>query len=205
MTAPETTGGSDPATARRRDAAGTRRLLLDVARRRFATNGYTATTVRDVTDEAGVNVALVSRYFTSKEGLFEACLTSTVAEFGPQASDAGAADEDLAGVLAAQLAGPGGQEQSYKLLLLLRTSGDERAEQIRLDILDRFTDALAAAAGHDPGDLRPDTRLRAEMLLCTLLGVALLRATTTLAPLAGAGEAALRDPLDDVVRALLRT
>ncbi len=62
------------AVPRRRDAAETRNLLLTAARSRFAANGYTATTVREIADDAGVNVSLISRYFSSKEGLFEACL-----------------------------------------------------------------------------------------------------------------------------------
>ena len=68
---------------RRRDAASTRQLLLDAARRRFARDGYAATTVRDIADDAGVNVALISRYFDSKEGLFEACLAAAVDELAP--------------------------------------------------------------------------------------------------------------------------
>src|SRR4051794_14153604 len=75
---PGPTAPGRPPGARRRDAAGTRQLLLDAARRRFAGNGYTATTVRDIADDAGVNVALINRYFTSKEGLFEACLVGAV-------------------------------------------------------------------------------------------------------------------------------
>src|SRR5690242_3532128 len=67
-------------TRRRRDAAQTRAALLDAARCRFARDGYAATTVRDIADDAGVNVALISRYFSSKEGLFEQCLTSAIDE-----------------------------------------------------------------------------------------------------------------------------
>src|SRR4051794_36587391 len=67
-----------PEGRRHRDAAKTRQLLLDAALRRFASDGYAATTVRDIADDAGVNVALISRYFESKEGLFEVCLTTAV-------------------------------------------------------------------------------------------------------------------------------
>src|SRR5687768_16792368 len=71
----ETQGAETPVARPRRDAARTRRRLLEAARRRFARDGYATSTVRDIADDAGVNVALISRYFTSKEGLFEACLT----------------------------------------------------------------------------------------------------------------------------------
>src|ERR1700712_3708486 len=57
-----------------RDADATRQMLLAAARRRFALDGYSSTTVRDIARDAGVNVSLINRYFDSKEGLFEACL-----------------------------------------------------------------------------------------------------------------------------------
>jgi AcrR family transcriptional regulator len=41
-----------PAANRSRDAAKTRQLLLDSARRRFAHDGYSATTVRDIAADA---------------------------------------------------------------------------------------------------------------------------------------------------------
>jgi len=40
-------------TARRRDSARTRKALLDAASRRFAQDGYSATTVRDIAEDAG--------------------------------------------------------------------------------------------------------------------------------------------------------
>src|SRR3954469_12795614 len=57
-----------------KDAVATRLLLVQAARRRFAFDGYRATTVREIAADAGVNVALINRYFLSKEGLFEACI-----------------------------------------------------------------------------------------------------------------------------------
>jgi len=127
-------------TARRRDAASTRRLLLSAARRGFARNGYAATTVRDIADEAGVNVALINRYFTSKEGLFEACLRGVGDELG----DTGAGRAQVPRTIARQLSGQHAHEHPNQLLLLLRSSGDVRAEQIRLGILRSFAERLAA-------------------------------------------------------------
>src|ERR1700744_3072446 len=66
--------GGPGVKVRHRDADETRQRLLQAARQRFAQDGYAATTVRDIAMEAGVNVALINRYFTSKEGLFEAYL-----------------------------------------------------------------------------------------------------------------------------------
>ena len=52
----------------------TRERLLTQARRQMWARGYDAVTLREVAQEAGVDVALVSRYFGGKRGLFAATL-----------------------------------------------------------------------------------------------------------------------------------
>lgn len=59
---------------RQRDADRTRTAILDAAQTLFSTRGFSNTGVRDVADLAGVNSALVGRYFGSKEGLFRAVM-----------------------------------------------------------------------------------------------------------------------------------
>jgi AcrR family transcriptional regulator len=184
---------------RRRDAAGTQQLLLDAAQRRFAYHGYAATTVRDIADEAGVNVALINRYFTSKEGLFEACLTGAVSEIGRTVS-AGVALDQVPQAIARQLAGAGAGRHPSQLLMLLRTSGDERADEIRLGVLRLFSERLAGATGRPPDD---QLLLRAQIALCAALGMALLRSTAALEPLASAGEQELVPPITDLINGLL--
>jgi len=52
----------------------TRAAILEAAKKIFAAKGFDAATVRDICTEAGVNIALVSRYFGSKSGLYaEVC------------------------------------------------------------------------------------------------------------------------------------
>lgn len=48
----------------------TRAAILDAARRLFAERGHAATTIRDIAAEAGIDAALVMRYFGSKDELF---------------------------------------------------------------------------------------------------------------------------------------
>lgn len=50
----------------------TRQLLLDTAGRHFQHAGYSASALRDIAGEAGVDVALIAHYFGSKPGLFTA-------------------------------------------------------------------------------------------------------------------------------------
>jgi AcrR family transcriptional regulator len=188
---------------RRRDAAGTQQSLLDAARRRFAADGYAATTVRDIADEAGVNVALINRYFTSKEGLFKACLTGAADELGRTVA-ANVTLDQVPEAIARQLAGPHTGKHPSLLVLLLRSSGDARADQIRLGVLRSFAERLAATAGRLPGD--PDDErllLRAQIALAAALGIALLRSTAAMEPLASAGEQELVEPLREMINALL--
>ncbi|MEV4094957.1 TetR family transcriptional regulator [Streptosporangium saharense] len=58
------------AEIRRRDREGTRCRILDAARRLFAELGYDQVTMRLISAEAGVNIALINRYFGTKRELF---------------------------------------------------------------------------------------------------------------------------------------
>jgi AcrR family transcriptional regulator len=58
--------------------AVTRRAILDAARARFATDGFTSATIRKIAADAGVDASLVMQYFGSKDELF-----ATVMDLGP--------------------------------------------------------------------------------------------------------------------------
>lgn len=60
-------------------AADTRSAILDAAEHLFATAGYAATTLRQLTAQAGVNLAAVHYHFGSKEDLARALLLDRVA------------------------------------------------------------------------------------------------------------------------------
>ncbi|WP_433077122.1 TetR family transcriptional regulator [Dactylosporangium sp. CA-052675] len=186
---------------RRRDAAKTRALLLDAARARFARDGYRTTTLRDIAEDAGVNVALIARYFTSKEGLFEACLTAAVDELRRETGDVPLREVHL--VIAEQAARIGPEGAPGQLALLLRSSGDERADEIRRGVLRTSAERLAAAAGREPGD--EEVLLRAQMVLAASLGIVLLRSVGAMEPLQSADRDALAGPLRDLIAALLPT
>jgi AcrR family transcriptional regulator len=52
----------------------TRKRLMDAAEDLFATHGIAGTSLREITDQAGVNMALVKYHFGSKNGLVEETL-----------------------------------------------------------------------------------------------------------------------------------
>lgn len=56
---------------KKRDAEATTERILVAAQQTFHDKGYDAATTREIADRAGVNLALITRYFGSKRGLFE--------------------------------------------------------------------------------------------------------------------------------------
>jgi AcrR family transcriptional regulator len=74
------TGDKATATRRPHDAEASRRALLDAARRVFDEVGYDRATTREIGERAGVDPALIARYFDSKEGLFIAAIAAGSAE-----------------------------------------------------------------------------------------------------------------------------
>jgi AcrR family transcriptional regulator len=62
----------------------TKNNLIKAATSLFAKMGYSATSVKQIADEAGVNVSLVSYYFGGKEGLYRSCLEAHMGDIGNQ-------------------------------------------------------------------------------------------------------------------------
>src|ERR1700743_2533747 len=57
-------------------AADKREHILVIAERLFGEKGFDGTSVRDIAQSAGVNLAMISYYFGSKEKLLEALVTA---------------------------------------------------------------------------------------------------------------------------------
>ena len=56
---------------KKRDSEATKSAILAAAKRAFTAKGFDSAGVREIAADAGVNVALINRYFGSKEGLFQ--------------------------------------------------------------------------------------------------------------------------------------
>lgn len=186
-----------------KDAAVTRSFLVRAARRRFATEGYRAATVRRIAADAGVNVALINRYFGSKEGLFEACLQRSVEELRSDQGDPTDLDQLISRLAAHVVDEPDGDDP-LQLMLLLRSSGDEQADRIRRRTLESYTERLALIAGWRADDpLTEPLLLRAQIAIATMLGLVMLRTAVGVQPLTSAGAEALSEPFRQVLRVLL--
>jgi AcrR family transcriptional regulator len=73
---------------RKRQAAETRARVAGAARRVFAERGYSAATITDVADAAGVAIPTVYKIYRSKPGLLAAVIDAWRAEFVPESFDA---------------------------------------------------------------------------------------------------------------------
>jgi AcrR family transcriptional regulator len=153
---------------RRRDATATRSAILEAASRRFACQGYQCARVREIAADAGVDAAMVNRYFGSKEGLF--------AEVIERAFDIRYLIEGDRATIAERLARRMvyGQEyiagdQRIPLLLMLRSATDPHAADLIRPCLDR--NVLRPLAGILDG---PDAEVRAAMVIAQCTGFAIL-------------------------------
>jgi AcrR family transcriptional regulator len=73
---------SEPAARRRLSADDRRAEISSAARSLFATNGYHATTTRELARAAGVSDALLYRHFGSKQELLDHVITEAIETFG---------------------------------------------------------------------------------------------------------------------------
>jgi AcrR family transcriptional regulator len=170
-------------TGRRPGPTRTRGAILDAARSAFAARGYDAVSVRAVAREAGVDPALVHRFFGSKEQLFVAALELPVAPGALVAALlAGGVEgvgERLARTLLTLWDSPGG---FAPFLALVRGAVDNEAaatmlrEFLTREVLGR----IAAVAAPD----RPE--LRASLAGSQVVGLAMARYIVRVPPLAGA-------------------
>jgi AcrR family transcriptional regulator len=184
-------------TGRRPGTSSTREQIVAAAARCFAAAGYDATSVRQVAAEAGVDPALVRRFFGGKEPLFTAVASALI-------------DPDRA--LAAVTAGPPGDAGDRLLSYFLGLLGDvaqpgpflglvraavtseHAAGLLRQFLAEKVLGEIAAALGADQPELR------AALAASQLVGLAVARYAVRLGPLAAAGQAELSRWIGPVIQ-----
>lgn len=171
---------------RPRNAAATRAAILEAARLRFVAHSYDNVGLREVAAAVGVDAALVSRYFGSKEELFNEVLACSgdgseifdgpVETFGVR----------LAGVLVSQ---PIKEVKMDWLLIMLRSSSSPKALELIRARTRRFQASMAEWIGG------PDAELRAQVAGCLLLGAMLNSVLSGEAVLDPVGQARFAEKL----------
>ncbi len=132
---------------RPRNAAATRALILEAAESRFARDSYDDVGMRDIAGDAGVDPALIVRYFGSKEGLFRAALDhchegSTLFDGDRETFATRIAHEIVYGTKS--------PKKMQGLQMILRSISSARAmEVVQQQSCERFMNPLAAWIGGD--------------------------------------------------------
>lgn len=70
-------------------------LILEAAKTVFVRKGFAAASMQEISDEAGINKALLHYYFRSKEKLFQTAFTSIFSKFIPKAMSIFGSDKPL--------------------------------------------------------------------------------------------------------------
>lgn len=184
--------GKTSSARRPHDAAASRQALLEAAGRLFDEVGYERATTREIGERAGVDPALIARYFDCKEGLFLAAIAAGAGEeeldFEPQALLAfliGRWDERGHSPVSRALASP--------------ALSEEVRAKVSAVVRERLLVQLAAEL-RDRGVAEPE--LRAELLVAIAAGVAMTRANGTLEALAAAPRDRILDSMAPLVAAL---
>jgi AcrR family transcriptional regulator len=142
--------------------AATKALVFNAAERLFAVHGFQKVSVRDITAEAGVNLASVNYHFGSKDALLLEIFRRRTAELNRararmlhEANDAHHGKPPVRAILEALIAPPvrwsdpkAGRRVCVQFLIRSRSEGtEEMREALRTDVshLRRFADALLKA------------------------------------------------------------
>ncbi|MFJ2862608.1 helix-turn-helix domain-containing protein [Kitasatospora sp. NPDC087314] len=193
-TDPTTPGGDrpEPGAPRRRDAARSRELLIRAAMELFADRGFERTTTREIGERAGVDPALIARYFGGKTQLYLATVRVELGDSVP----ADLLEEDrLRGLLERfSQRGPGPSFQAAVL------PGDrtEVQQAARTYLHERLVEPLRDRFAAEQVD-RP--QLRAELAAAAFAGIILARSSGAFGELAEAEPGELLPLLHDLLAA----
>ena len=145
----------------------TKRAIRSAARERFAAEGYQRATIRAIAADAGIDPAMVMRYFGNKEQLFAAA-----AQIDVRMPDLSAVPRENLGVTVAEHFLNRWGEGDDTLVALLRSAMTHpaAAERAREIFADQITVAAAGVVS-DPAE----ARTRAGLVASQVLGMAVCR------------------------------
>jgi AcrR family transcriptional regulator len=160
---------------RRSDA--TKAAILAAAREQFAAAGYQAATIRAIAASAGIDPAMVMRYFGNKERLFAAA-----AEFDLRLPDLGALPHHAVGAaLVEHFMDRWENDESLMALLRAAVTHEQVAERMQAI----FATQVAPAIARLRSEPRAATAVRAGLIATQVLGLALCRYVLKLPPVVG--------------------
>lgn len=176
------------------DSGASRQALLAAARAVFDEVGYERATTRLIGERAGVDPALISRYFESKEGLFMAAISDLAAADDPRL------EFEPGGLIAFLIErwDEHGHSPISRALASPALTDEVRvqvSEIVRERLVKREAERLRECGA-------PDPELQAELLVALAVGIAMTRANGTLPTLATASREDLIATMAPLVDAL---
>ena len=181
---------------RTRNAADSRQRLLEAAYDLFSERGYGRTTIREIGARAGVDPALIARYFGSKAHLYLATLQRL--DHARPTVPVDLSDPESVAALLHRISPRGPTPTLYAAVT---PHEDAELQAAATGVLEeRFvfpSERAAARAG------RPEARLRAEIVAAALAGVLLSRSAGTFPDLAQASIDQVAEVLAEMFGAAL--
>ena len=176
-------------TGRRPGQSTTRDEIVAAARESFAKRGYDGTSLRAVAASAGVDPALVRRFFGSKEGLLVAALTATLSP-GERLAEVMSHDLDSLGEqIIGHVLSVWEKPASRDVLIGMIRSACTNARAARL-LRDFFAGQVLARLASALDD--DEALLRASLVGSQIVGLAFYRYVLKVEPLASASAETLR-------------
>ncbi|WP_435125186.1 TetR family transcriptional regulator [Actinacidiphila sp. bgisy144] len=161
-------GVAQTGPGRPRDAAASRQALLRAAQELFGQKGFERTTIREIGERAGVDAALIARYFGNKAELYVAAVVAEDAAVSGPAEFSGLAQIAETLVRRSDERGPGPIMQA-----LIRS---DTSPEIRVAARDRLARRVVEPLAEDIAGQHLDRpRLRAEIAVSALYGITLSR------------------------------
>lgn len=175
-----------------------RRDILEAAVHLFAEQGVARTSLRSITDAAGVDVALVKHYFGNKEGLFDAAVlqqmgrgAAIIADLRGEHPDSRAIAESYLQVWETEP-----MADLTRALFLAALESEDHRQRFQAII----TDQLAAATASGEGPDAP----RTQLLAAHLMGVGVMRYLLKMEPVASLSHEAMVDDLAPLIESYLQ-
>lgn len=176
---------------RRKGASSTRDAILSVAVELFAEHGFEGTTLRAITDRAGVDVAMVSHFFGNKQGLFDEAVVKRGERTVQTLMDATPEGRSAAHLLNAYFSMWEDPETAQTVRALFRAALESEEHRARLQALmserlDGTIRMLATEKGLTPEfeDNPEEATLHTQLIAAHLLGIGVARYILRVSPLA---------------------
>jgi len=135
-------------------AADTKTRILDAAERLFGKSGFDATSLRDITTEADVNLAAVNYHFQSKESLIDSVIARRIEPVNQKRLamlESAGANPNLEQILIAFLAPVLNQQDlsgAFELMARVLATPDMFVTRLKIHlapIVERFSEAIGKA------------------------------------------------------------